>query len=102
MNNKTKPVSFRLDAEAKNSIEKRSKVAGVSVSEFARKVVLEALSEESELARLRLKVGSLEQDLKGLREDLAVAVKALLVTIGSEQKITAEQAEAWVSSNMNT
>lgn len=101
MNNKTKPVSFRLDPESKTQIEKRAKLSGTSVSEFARKVVLEALSEESELARLRLKVGSLEQDLKGLREDLAVAVKAILVSIGSEQKITAEQAETWVSSNMN-
>ena len=100
--NKTRPVSFRLDAESKTQIEKRAKLTGVKVSEFARKVVLDALNEESELARLKMKVGSLDQDIKGLREDLAVAVKALLVTKGSGQVVTAEQAEAWVNSNMNT
>ncbi|MCB0331265.1 MAG: hypothetical protein KDD70_16460, partial [Bdellovibrionales bacterium] len=68
----------------------------------ARKVVLESLDDETELARLRMRVASLEDAVLGLREDLAVAVKALLVTKGAQQVVTPDEAEAWVSSNMRS
>ena len=85
--NKTIPVSFRLDAESKIQIEKRAELKGVRVSEFAREVVLEALNDESELAKLRMQISTFRQELSAIREDLAVAVKALLVTSSSKETV---------------
>lgn len=99
---KTRPISFRLDPEHRKRIDERAERLGVRASDFARKVVLDSLDDESELAKLRMKVTSLEDAVLGLREDFAVAVKALLVTKGSEQVVTPDQAEAWVSSNMRS
>ena len=98
----TKPISFRLDSEARKRMDNRAKLLGVKPSDFARNLVLESLDDESELAKLRMKVGSLEDSVLGLRDDLAVAIKALLVTKGSEQIVTPDQAEAWVNSNMKS
>ena len=100
--NKTKPVSFRLDTESKLLIEKRAEQGGLKVSEFARKVVLDALNEESELAQLKMQMASTRQELKAIREDLAVAVKALLVTSSSEETVTPKDAQRWVDMNMNS
>jgi len=100
--NKTIPVSFRLDAESKIQIEKRAELKGVRVSEFAREVVLEALNDESELAKLRMQISTFRQELSAIREDLAVAVKALLVTSSSKETVTPEDAQRWVEMNMNS
>lgn len=99
---KTRPISFRLDLEGRKRIDERAERLGVRASDFARKVVLDSLDDESELAQLKMKVASLEDAVFGLREDLAVAVKALLVTKGSEQVVTPDQAEAWVNTNMRS
>lgn len=99
---KTRPISFRLDAESRKQIDTRAERLGIKASELARKVVLDSLNDETELAQLRMKVSSLEDAVLGLREDLAVAVKALLVTKGAEQVVTPDQAEAWVNSNMRS
>lgn len=99
---KTRPISFRLDAESRKRIDQRAERLGVKASDLARKVVLESLDDETELARLRMKVASLEDAVSGLREDLAVAVKALLVTKGAEPIVTPDQAEAWVNTNMRS
>ena len=99
---RTRPISFRLDAESRKQIDARAERLGVKAGELARKVVLESLDDETELARLRMRVASLEDAVLGLREDLAVAVKALLVTKGAQQVVTPDEAEAWVSSNMRS
>jgi len=100
--NKTKPVSFRLDTASKLLIEKRAEQGGLKVSEFARKVVLDALNEESELAKLRMQISSFKQELEAIREDLALAVKALLVTSSSKESVSPEDAQRWVEMNMNS
>lgn len=108
--NKTKPVSFRLDPIARVQIDKKAQDRGVRVSEYARSVILADLNEESELALMRMKLSSLEAELKSefnaqfksLREDFSVAVKALLVTNSTGEKITAEDADKWVEMNLNT
>lgn len=101
MNNKG-PISFRLDSESRGKLEQKAEKLGVRVGELARKVVIQSLDEESELARLKMRIASLEETISGFREDLAVAVKALLVTKGAEQVVTPDQAESWVSENMRS
>jgi len=98
---KTSPsVSTRLPADARARLIDEASKRGLSISDFVRAILLERLDDESELSRLRMKVSTLESSLLGLREDLAVAVKALLVTAGSGQSVTPEEAEAWVEANM--
>jgi uncharacterized protein YyaL (SSP411 family) len=99
---RTAPLSFRLDPITREQLDDLAEKAGVSPSEFARNLLAEALSEHSELATLRMKLTSVEVEVKALREDLAVAVKALLVLQGSGHKVTAEQAEEWVEANMHS
>jgi predicted DNA-binding protein len=98
----TKPISFRLDSESRKRVDNKAKLLGVKTSDFARNLVLESLNDESELAKLRMKVSLLEEAVLGFRDDLAVAIKALLITKGSEKIVTPDQAEAWVNSNMKT
>ena len=97
---KSRPISVRLDPDNRERVDKKAANLGMRVSDYARKVMLSSLDEESELAKLQMRLTALEDTVSGLREDLAVAVKALLVTSGSDAMVSPEQAETWVNSNM--
>ena len=97
---KSRPISFRLDPDSRDKVDEKAANLGIRVSDYARKVMLSSLDEESELAKLQMRLTALEDTVSGLREDLAVAVKALLVTAGSNAAVSPEQAETWVNSNM--
>jgi hypothetical protein len=93
-------ISTRLPTEARHRLVAEAARRGLSVSDLVRALLLQSLSEESELGRLRLEVATLKSTMHGLRDDLAVAVKAILVTAGRGHPVTPEEAEAWVESNM--
>lgn len=56
--------------------------------------------EEQRLNTLTFELASLKDEIKELRQDLSVAIKALLITKGAAPVTTSEQAEAWVKANL--
>lgn len=73
----------------------------MGTSELARKLLADSLSDESELVKMDMRLASAEKQIRGLREDLSVAVQALLVVQSSGQKVTPDQAQEWVKANLN-
>ena len=95
-----KPITIRLEFEAVKELDARAQRQGITRSDYAREIIFEALNDQSELARLQMEVSILKDELSELRGDLAVAVQALLVAGTSGQKITSQDAKAWVQANM--
>ncbi len=93
MNAKAKTFSFRLTAAASEVLEKRAKRSGKTPGELARELVLRALEDENGADLLKVKVSSLESEIKQLRRGLSNSVEALLVVNG---KVSKEEAKQWV------
>ena len=93
MNEKAKTFSFRLTAAASGTLEKRAKRSGQTPGELAREIVVKTLEDENGTDLLKVKVSSLEGEIKQLRRGLSNAVEALLVVSG---KVTKEEAKQWV------
>lgn len=100
---------MRIERGTKDGIEARRKATGESQSDFVRRVLREAVNEESELARLRVRQTGVERvltetrgEVAELRRDLAAALKAILVVCASDEKVTPEQAAAWVDEQLGT
>ena len=57
---KSRPISFRLDPDNRERVDKKAANLGMRVSDYARKVMLSSLDEESELAKLQMRLTALE------------------------------------------
>jgi len=97
---KFSPLTVRLTLEDRKTLDQKASRLGVTPTELARRLLSNALDEENELAQIRMRVSALETTVSSLREDLAVAVQALLITKGAAPITTSEQAEAWVTANL--
>jgi plasmid stability protein len=85
-----------LDEDTYRALDARAAKAGLSVHEQARHCVLEVLQEKEDRAALREAFLHLQGLIKTLREDVATATKALLMSAG---KVSPQEAHAWVTEN---
>jgi plasmid stability protein len=95
-----KQLSVKVDRVTEERLKERAKGAGTNVSDCSRRILKEAVNGESELARLRLSVAGVQQDIDRLRRDLANAVEAILVMVATDEKVSPEQAKLWVDTKM--
>ena len=86
-------VSFRLDEASRLVLGQRAAALDVSVHELARRYLIEVLQEAEERVALREAVVALHKEVSGSREDIALAVEALLTSAG---KVSDHEAHAWV------
>ena len=93
-------LSVKVDSLTDERLKERAKNSGTNVSDAARRILREALGEESELARVRESVTLVQEELLYLRRDLASAVEAILVTMSAGKALTPEQAKAWVDAKL--
>jgi len=91
-------VGFRLDAESRRILDARAKLHECSSGHLARQYVLEGLMAQQEREALHAVITSLQNEVVSLREDLKIAVKALLVSAG---KVDPQLAETWAENNLS-
>ena len=94
----TPTVSFRLPQNLFDRLEEEAKCQGRGVHEHARKLITDVL-EDAQREQLQDQVRELGAGLIALREDLAVAIEAVLVGAG---RVGRDEARAWVSDNLRT
>lgn len=86
-------IGFRLDEATRQVLGERAAALGVSPHELARRYLIEVLHEPEERAALREALVCLHKEIAGVREDIPLAVEALLTSAG---KVTAAEARAYV------
>jgi len=91
-------IGFRLDEASGRALAQRADGLGLSPHALARDYVLEVLHAPEERAVLREAVTALHSELGALREDLALAVEALLVSGG---RVPPAEARQWVEQNFH-
>lgn len=88
-----KNIGFRIDEDQYAELERRAELAGVSVHEISRRILLESLRAEPNPDGLRLELGKFGNELSELRRDLGSSVQLLLFALGN---IPVEQAKELV------
>lgn len=89
-------IGFRLDPSASKTLADRARRLGVSSHQLARDYVMQALQAGDQEARLKDATDSVHAHLHELREDLSLALEALIIVAGDlEQK----EARAWMKQN---
>jgi len=91
-------VTFGLPNENYAELEKEAKRFGMSVGEYARRLVREGLESrfQSEATELRAKVKQLETELSRTRKDFASAFEVVLEYTGLDPN----EAKQWVTENL--
>lgn len=92
-------VGFRLDAEHRRLLAQRARKAGVSVHDFARACVIEALHDRDQLPAIREAILALHAEMNQFQSNFAKATEALLVTAN---EVDIAEAKAWVQQNLKT
>lgn len=96
MSEPTQSISFRLPATFARQLAEEGAKEKLSPGEYARRIVLEALTDEAgEHAKREL--SAIRESVEKVREDLATTAAALLVNAG---KTTVPDAQAWVRSTL--
>ena len=93
-------ITFRLAVSEFYELSDEAKKTGQSPHEYARMVVRNRHEDDGSQGELAMKVDLLQQEVEELRKDLAVAVRALLITKGNERVTTVEEADRWVKANL--
>lgn len=98
MKNPTKIIGFRVSMDEYERLSKEARLQKdpLTAGEYAREILLNRHENKEDEGRLALEVACLKDEIKELRRDLAVAVKALLITKGGQAIVTPEQADQWV------
>lgn len=89
-------VGFRLDPPYLKSLESEAANYKMSLHEYARRLVIDAL-DDARREQLEKRMVMLETEVSELRSDLATAVEALLIVAGNYPK---EKAKEWVDRNL--
>ena len=92
----TATVSFRLPKNLFDHLEADAQRQGRGAHEHARQLLTDVL-EDADREQLKEKVLELGQGLLELREDLAVAIEAVLVGAG---QVKSDEAKEWVNENL--
>ena len=94
----SRTLGFRLDAESRRILDGRAKLFKRKSTDLARQYVLEALLQNQEREALHGVITSLQAEVVSLREDLKIAVTALLVSAG---KVEPDLAQTWAENNLS-
>ncbi len=89
-----KSIGFRLDDEQHTELEKRGELAGVSVHEISRRLVIKGLEGERDSQALRFELGKISSEVAELRGDLRKVTELLLFAVG---KVPLEHAQELVA-----
>lgn len=92
-------ISFRLERSARPVLTRAAKAAGMKVSNYVEGAVLEKLG-ELEDRRTSQEIENLRDEIRLLREELALATEATLVVAGSQKPYSADAAKSWVSTHL--
>lgn len=93
MKGPSQQLSFRLAAEYSDVLDERAEEQGVSRGEYARQLVIAALTTDT-AQDTRNRVAEVQDELQKLREELWTSVTAILVHAG---KCDHETAKNWVT-----
>jgi uncharacterized protein (DUF1778 family) len=90
-------LAFRVTDDIGGRVERAAAVAGISVSDFLRNVLLDHFDRTQGLLE---QVEEMQTAVASLHESLAVAVEAILVTATNGTKISKNEAREWVDENL--
>ena len=95
-----KNISIRLSAPEDAEFERQHQASGIKgPSTFAKKLLKEALRDQRQTEELKHRLETLESRVDSSNEDLRRLGTAILIAIGSigtDQKLTSEQAKEWL------
>lgn len=96
--NPVRRVTFGLPPEGYAELEKNAERFGMSVSDYARRVVREGLESryQQEAAELRKEVKRLDREVERMRKDFAAGFESVLEFTG----LDAQSAKKWVTENL--
>ena len=86
-------IGFRVDASYLSKLERLAQQKGISIHEQARRLLLDALDNESQ-EEIKDGVKRTREEIEDLRLSVATAFEALLVKAGNVEKETAKE---WIS-----
>ena len=89
----SKPISFRINSQEVAKLEILATKAGLSRTQYARKILLEHLN-DMELNQVKMKITALSTEVAGLKEGLANGMEAMLIAVG---KVDKDEAQEWVN-----
>ena len=89
-------IAYRVDEATLQWLQERAAPYGMSVHEYARQRLMEAMLEVAS-EQLRGELREVHADMAALREDLAVSVEILLANITGDPAPTVR---AWVNENL--
>jgi hypothetical protein len=89
-------VSFRFGGHALGCLRERAQLHDLSVHQYARNLVLEALQRNETETRMAERLEVMTAEITGLRSDSAFGVKAILMAAA---KMPEDVAETWVRKN---
>lgn len=94
----TSPLSFRLPANLKKVLAERAAELGLSPGEFARKLVVESLTNEFQ-TKVFAELARVLRTAQAARDDIETATLGVMITAGNQP---IEVAEAWLKANLRT
>jgi len=95
---KSSPVSFRLPANLKKVLAEKGRELGLSPGEFARKLVVESLTNDFQ-TKLFAELARILRTAQAARDDIETATLGVLITAGNQ---STEDAEEWLKANLRT
>lgn len=90
-------IGFRIDEATQRLLGRRADAADASPHDWARRCLLQVLAESEDREAWVQCLKMLQEETRQLRNDLAIAVQALLICAG---KVPEDKAKAWIEKNM--
>lgn len=90
-------IGFRIDEPTQLRLGRRADAMDASPHDWARRCLLQVLSESEDREAWVQCLKTLQEETRQLRNDLAIAVQALLICAGRMQE---DKAKAWIEKNM--
>jgi len=89
-------VGFRLHPHHFEILEQRAQLAGLSIGDLARSMVIDALDQTSHLEAIRERMLAIEGAISETRKDISLATENLLIAAN----VPKDQAVKWVANNL--
>lgn len=94
-----KNISIRLTSPEDTEFERQHRASGEGPSTFAKRLLEQALKDQRQTEELKHRLETLESKVDSSNEDLRRLGAAILIAIGSigtDQKLTSEEAREWL------
>lgn len=100
-------LSVKVDPETRDKLSEKAASAGKNLSDYVRSKLREDVSEESDLAKMRVRLAGIERKLATtesevleLRRDYAITVEALMLLIGGHATLAEDEIRPWVDKHL--